>query len=102
MPARLHGRGFSDPRHSIRSHALGVPTRTSQRADVRVGPDGVARVRGEELASLPAHDPGQGDARNLADGRVVAVDLVVVELAPVGDHRLEPLDLALQVLDIAL
>ena len=33
---------------------------------------------------------------------VVAIDLVVVELPAVGDHRLEPLDLVLQVEDVLL
>ena len=38
--------------------------------------------------------------RDLRDARVVAIDLVVVELATVRDHPLEPLDLVLQVGDV--
>ena len=59
-------------------------------------------VGGEELARRPAEDPGERQRRQRRDPRVVAVDLVVVELPPVGDHRLEPLDLVLQVEDVLL
>ena len=54
----------------------------------------------EELARSPTEERRQESAGDLGDARVVAVDLVVVELSAVGDHRLEPLDLVLQVGDV--
>jgi hypothetical protein len=56
----------------------------------------------EEGARHPAKEPRQDHRRDLRDGRVVPADLVVVELAPVGDLLLEPLDLTLEAQDVLL
>ena len=56
----------------------------------------------EEFACPPPEEPGEREGRDRRDPRVVAIDLVVVELPAVGDHRLEPLDLVLQVEDVLL
>ena len=67
------------------------------------GPRRARRSAGSAAKNSRGRQPKSGarsDARDLADPRVVAIDLVVVELATVGDHRLEPLDLVLQVGDV--
>ena len=51
----------------------------------------------EERPRTPAEERRDEQRRERRDPRVVPIDLVVVELASVGDHPLEPLDLVLQV-----
>ena len=64
------------------------------------GPGRRARPRRTRAAASRGSGASH-DAGHLADRGVVPVDLVVVELAPVGDHRLEPFDLVLEVRDVA-
>src|SRR5689334_21969864 len=53
----------------------------------------------EEVARVEAEHAGDDDVGELLDADVVAVDRLVVELAPVGDRVLQPGDAAEQRLD---
>ena len=55
------------------------------------------RSCGEEFAWLPPEKDRERECRERGDPGVVAIDLVVVELATVRDHRFQALDLGLEV-----
>ena len=86
----------------------GLGTRTGRQAQVETPPvrstGATARwpsSTAKKSRERPAEEAGQQDRRDLPDPGVVAGHRVVVELAPVGDHALEPLDLGLQARTLA-
>ena len=78
-----------------RPAAIGSVTRRGRSSGV--GPLASAGSAAKNSRGRQPKTGASSVAGDLRDPRVVPVDLVVVELAPVGDHRLEALDLVLQV-----
>ena len=113
-PARARRRSAGCPSGRCAARAAPIRSRRGGRARSGARPAGVAahssrRPGGRRSSGVGGEERSRGASRRARarsivgqrrDPRVVAIDLVVVELAAVGDHRLEALDLVLQVEDV--